>query len=102
MKMEIITSEDLQIFKAEILEAIRQEFGSHHESTSMGCDDEEYLNTKQAAALLGVSVRQLMTYKTEKRIAYSQVGRKLFFRKKDLEAFIASHRIPSRYEEQQL
>jgi excisionase family DNA binding protein len=98
MKMEIITSEDLQVLKAEILEAIRQEFGNHHNLSSTGCDTEEYLSTKQAAAFLGVSVRQLMTYKTEKRIAYSQVGRKLFFRKKDLETFVASHRIPSRYE----
>ena len=98
--MEILTKDDLNALKAEIVEVvrqtIRQELGTPSKTDS---NSDEYLNTKDAAKFLLVSERQMRNYKASKVIPYSKIGGRLLFRKADLLAFIETHRIVSRYEE---
>lgn len=60
--------------------------------------ESDYLTSKEVCEVLGISVRQFQKYRDERRIAFSQVGRKILVKRSDLEFFIAKHRIASRYE----
>ncbi len=103
MTMEILTKDDLKALRSEIIqevkETIRQELGL---LANVGADDDEYLTTKEAARFLLVSERQMRNYKASKVVPYSKIGGRLLFRKADLLAFVETHKIASRYEENQL
>ncbi len=87
--MEILTKDDLNALRAEIVEevrqTIRQELGVLSKTDNNG---DEYLNTKDAAKFLLVSERQMRNYKASKVIPYHKVGGRLMFNKADLLAFV--------------
>jgi uncharacterized protein YnzC (UPF0291/DUF896 family) len=89
MTMEILTKDDLNALRAEIVEevrqTIRQELGVLSKTDNNG---DEYLNTKDAAKFLLVSERQMRNYKASKVIPYHKVGGRLMFNKADLLAFV--------------
>ena len=58
----------------------------------------EWLNSKAACEYLGVSSRQFQKYRDERRIAFSQFGRKVYVKRSDLDVFLQKHMIKSRYE----
>ena len=103
MITELITKDDLFALRTEIVqevkETIRQELGL---LANVGTGDDEYLTTKEAAKFLLVSERQMRNYKASKVVPYSKIGGRLLFRKADLLAFVETHKIASRYEENQL
>lgn len=45
---------------------------------------DDILTQKQAANLLGVTVATLITYKKKRLIPFSQIGRRIFFSKRNL------------------
>ncbi len=87
--MEILTKDDLNALRAEIVEevrqTIRQELGVLSKTDNNG---DEYLNTKDAAKFLLVSERQMRNYKASKVIPYHKVGGRLMFNKAALLAFV--------------
>lgn len=96
IKILTITESEFERLKADIINAVRDEMAKANVG-GVGADD--YLTAKQVCEELGISSRQFQKYRDERRIAFSQFGRKIYVRRGDLNAFIASHRIASRYEQ---
>ena len=99
MDVKLITAEDFEQLRADLINTVREELAK---SSIGGGSADEYLTSKQVCEELGISSRQFQKYRDERRIAFSQFGRKIYVRRSDLNDFIASHRISSRYEEQHL
>ena len=58
--------------------------------------DSQWIESAKAREMLGVSPKTWQTYRDEKRIPFSQFGRKIMVRRADIEAFIESHYIAAR------
>ncbi|MBS5540635.1 MAG: helix-turn-helix domain-containing protein [Phocaeicola plebeius] len=56
----------------------------------------QWIESTQARKMLGVSPKTWQTYRDERRIPFSQFGRKIYVKRADLEAFMESHYIQSR------
>ena len=97
VKLITITSDDFEQLKADLINSVREELAK---ANAGGGSVDEYLTSKQVCEELGISSRQFQKYRDERRIAFSQFGRKIYVKRSDLNAFIASHRIASRYEKQ--
>lgn len=54
------------------------------------------MNAKQAAAILGVSPRTVLDLATRRQLAHHRVGRRVVFRREDLEAYLARCRVEAR------
>jgi len=58
-----------------------------------------WLNTKQAAQILGVSTRTLQTYRDQGSIPFSQFGREVRYKSEDLQDYLMAHYVKSRNRE---
>lgn len=87
MKIIQETNLDMTELKTEIQKIIREELSAN----SLFSD--EVLNGEQVCKILGISGRHLARLRQQKRIAYSQYGRKIFYQRKDVAAFIKNYRI---------
>lgn len=96
MDVKLITAEEFEQLRADLINTVREELAK---SSVSGGNVDDYLTSKQVCEELGISSRQFQKYRDERRIAFSQFGRKIYVRRSDLNEFIASHRIPSRYED---
>ena len=96
VKLITITPEDFEQLRSDLINTVREELAK---SSVSGGSVDEYLTSKQVCEELDISSRQFQKYRDERRIAFSQFGRKIYVKRSDLNAFIASHRIPSRYED---
>lgn len=56
----------------------------------------EILTHKEAAAYLGYSSDRLHDLKNDRRIPYSQCGRKISYRLEDLDQFLEEHKVSRR------
>ncbi len=52
---------------------------------------EEWLSSEEVKKILGVSAKTWQKYRNERRIPFSQFGRKIYVKRSDLEDFINSH-----------
>ena len=59
-------------------------------------ENEDILSPKEVCKLLKVSPKTLQTMRDERRIPFSQFGRKIYVKRADLEAFMEKHYINSR------
>ena len=57
---------------------------------------EEWLSSEEVKSILGVSAKTWQKYRNERRIPFSQFGRKIYVRKTDLENFMENHKIKGR------
>jgi excisionase family DNA binding protein len=96
MDVKLITAEEFEKLKADLINTVREEMAKVNVG---GVGADEFLTSKQVCEELGISSRQWQKLRDERRIAFSQFGRKIYVRRSDLNAFIASHRIASRYEQ---
>lgn len=55
--------------------------------------EDELLSSEEARTILGVSKSTWQTMRDQKRIAFSQVGRKIYVKRSDVEAYINNHTI---------
>lgn len=53
----------------------------------------QWVESTQARKMLGVSAKTWQTYRDERRIPFSQFGRKIYVKRADLEKFMADHYI---------
>lgn len=95
VKLITITPDDFEQLKADLVNTVREELAK---SSVSGGSVDEYLTSKQVCEELGISSRQFQKYRDERRIGFSQFGRKIYVKRSDLNVFIESHRVPSRYE----
>lgn len=57
---------------------------------------DEWLESSTAREILGVSPKTWQTYRDERRIPFAQFGRKIYVKRRDLEAFMNAHYICAR------
>lgn len=53
----------------------------------------QWIESEAARKLLGVSAKTWQTYRDRRVISFSQIGRKIYVNRADLDAFLRSHRI---------
>jgi len=53
----------------------------------------QWVESTQVRKLLGISAKTWQTYRDERRIPFSQFGRKIYVKRADLEKFMADHYI---------
>lgn len=56
----------------------------------------EWIESEDARKILGVSPKTWQNYRDQRIIPFSQIGRKIYVNRADLDAFLRSHRIDSR------
>ena len=66
--------------------------------TQRNADDSnsEWIESDEARKLLGVSPKTWQNYRDQRLIPFSQIGRKIYVIRADLDAFLRQHRIDSR------
>lgn len=63
--------------------------------TRRNADDSgsEWIESEDARKILGVSPKTWQNYRDKRIISFSQIGRKIYVNRADLDAFLRSHRI---------
>jgi hypothetical protein len=89
--MEVITIESNAF--AEIVEMLK---GLNNKFIKLEFDakyplSEKWLDNQEVMQLLNVSKRTLQTYRDENLISFSQVGNKMYYNTKDIEAFLKNN-----------
>lgn len=56
----------------------------------------QWIESAQVRKILGISAKTWQTYRDERRIPFSQFGRKIYVKKSDLESFMQEHYISAR------
>lgn len=66
--------------------------------TRRNADDSncEWIESEDAMKILGVSPKTWQNYGDKRIIPFSQIGRKIYINRADLDAFLRKHRIDSR------
>ena len=92
METIILTSrEQLKV----VVEEVLQKHLYNNECT-LEKEQEEVMSPKQVCRLLKVSPKTLQTMRDERRIPFSQFGRKIWFLRSDVIQYINKNRIDSR------
>lgn len=56
----------------------------------------QWIESTQVRKILGISAKTWQTYRDERRIPFSQFGRKIYVKQSDLESFMQEHYVNSR------
>ena len=66
--------------------------------TRRNADDlgHEWIESETARKILGVSPKTWQNYRDQRLIPFSQIGRKIYVNRADLDTFLRKHRIDSR------
>ena len=80
MSVEILTKEDLQVFKHELFKEIR--------TLLDGAAPEQYLQSAQVRKLLGVSPGTLQHLRITGKLPYTKVGGKLFYQLEEIQKMV--------------
>ena len=56
----------------------------------------EWIESEASRKLLGISPKTWQNYRDQRLIPFSQIGRKIYVSRADLDAFLRSHRIDAR------
>lgn len=51
---------------------------------------DKWLSSQEVCALLGISIRSLQNYRDSGKLAYSQIGNKLYYKSADIERLISN------------
>ena len=88
MTLEVVSKQDLQAMEARILSQMKEFFDVR---SSNGTENSEWLNEKEARQYLKVSKSTLQKYRRDAIVPFSQFGRKIMFKKDDLDAFLTQN-----------
>lgn len=93
MNIPILTEEDIRrIFREEL-----QRFSTSISAASARTEEDELVDSKEAARILGCTTRTLASYRSRRLISVTFLGpHKAMYWKSELEAFLAAHTRPSR------
>ena len=58
----------------------------------------KWLTTEQVCWMLDISKRTLQNYRDQRRLPFYQVGRKIYFKGADVDAFLEQHHINAHHE----
>lgn len=77
----------------EDVKSIKASLQSSHSQTNLG---EEWIPSNEVLKQLGISRKTWQKYRDERRIPFSQFGRKIYVKRTDLEVFMENHKINGR------
>lgn len=80
MQIEIITKEDLQIFKSELFQEIRKLV----KSKTVNLEEKEWLKSYEVRKLLGVSPGTLQNMRVNGTVTFTKIGGLIFYRYEDI------------------
>ncbi len=94
------TEEKLQIavIPQSFLDGLMDEVKEVKEILKSKSEDEinsQWIESSKARKILGVSQKTWQTYRDERRISFSQFGRKIYVKRADLEGFMEANYITS-------
>ncbi|CAG5086002.1 helix-turn-helix domain-containing protein [Parvicella tangerina] len=84
MATSIITPDDLEQFKYDLLEDIKQLLDKKQDKT-LAVKESEWIKSHQVQRLLGISPGTLQNLRLNGTIPYSKVGGVLFYKKTDIQ-----------------
>ena len=80
----------------ELVEDVKSIKASLQSSRSQTILREEWIPSNEVLKQLGISRKTWQKYRDERRIPFSQFGRKIYVKRTDLEAFMENHKINGR------
>ncbi len=86
MALEIITKEDLEIFKTELLSAIEKML------KSPATQQKKYLQSPEVMKLLGISSGTLQHLRVTDKLPFTKIGGKIFYEMTDIEKMMDENR----------
>jgi len=63
------------------------------ERSQSAASNADWLESEEARKLLGVSPKTWQNYRDQRLIPFSQIGRKIYVNRADLDAFLRKHRV---------
>ncbi|WP_289287791.1 helix-turn-helix domain-containing protein [uncultured Duncaniella sp.] len=66
------------------------------EKTQIGSPGKDWFESDEVRKILGISPKTWQNYRDQRLIPFSQIGRKIYVSRADLDAFLRSHRIGTR------
>lgn len=66
------------------------------EKTRTGSPGKDWFESDEVRKILGISPKTWQNYRDQRLIPFSQIGRKIYVNRADLDAFLRQHRIASR------
>jgi hypothetical protein len=85
MATNIITSEDLEQFKWEFLDLIKEHIDQRLGKVAPVTEERQWLKSNQVQRMLGISPGTLQTLRINGTIPYTKVGGIIFYDKKDIQ-----------------
>jgi len=92
MQLEIITRNEWQDFKEELVKVVTQEVNK-----KLSQDRSKCLTTKEVCQHLNITPKTLQTYRDKYIISFTQVGSKIFFTLDDINDFLNNYKIKSKF-----
>ncbi len=89
MELPLVTKDDLEKAKDEIVDRVKECIAD----AILKSKGEEFLTTGEVCKILGVCSKQLKKYRDDRRIAFTQLGRKIYIQRCDLLAFMEDYKI---------
>jgi hypothetical protein len=88
-------SATVAIVPAEFLEEVRDALQTlrNFVVAMQAKETDEWVNSEEARRLLKVSSKTWQTYRDQRRIPFSQAGRKIYVRRSDIEAYLQEHHL---------
>ena len=85
MQVEMITREDLQAFRLQLLQDLKELLRSHQPATS------EWLRSSEVRKKLKISAGTLQNYRISGKLTTSKIGNIHFYRSTDVEGLLESN-----------
>ena len=63
------------------------------EKTRTGSPGKDWFESDEVREILGISTKTWQNYRDQRLIPFSQIGRKIYVNRADLDAFLRQHRI---------
>lgn len=87
MEIEIITSQDLHVFKCELIEEIKKIVTNHSGVTN----SRKWLKTKEVLKILNISAGTLQQMRTNATIPFSRIGGVIYYDSELINKMIQNH-----------
>lgn len=89
------TPQQVVVLPVDVLDEKLEELATRLEDRLRGspCERDELLSAKQVMDELHISPKKFQTMRNERRIQFSQIGRKIYVKRSDLNAYIENHTI---------
>jgi hypothetical protein len=85
MGLEIVTKEDLQVFRLQLLKDIQDIINKNKESID---NKPEGYKTSHVRKILGCSINKLVSLKTSRKIRVKKIGGTLYYNKEDIKRLL--------------